>query len=40
LGISSAKEFAAKEAGFTLIRSIELLQNQDLIPQTFNFEQL
>lgn len=40
MGISSAKEFAAKEAGFTLIRSIELLQNQDLIPQTFNFEQL
>ncbi len=37
LNVSSSKELAVKEAGFTAIRSIELLQNPELIDQTFNF---
>jgi len=37
LGVTSSKELAEKEAGFTTIRSIELLQNPDLIHQTFDF---
>lgn len=40
LNISSSKELKDKEAGFTVIRSIELLQNADLIPQTFDFKHL
>lgn len=37
LNVSSSKELAVKETGFTAIRSIELLQNPELIDQTFNF---
>lgn len=40
LGISGSKEFRDKEAGFTAIRSLELLQKPDLIPQTFDFKHL
>lgn len=40
LNISSSKELRDKEAGFTVIRSIELLQNADLTPQTFDFNHL
>jgi len=40
LKISSSKELRDKEAGFTAIRSIELLQDPDLIPQTFDFNHL
>lgn len=40
LGISSSNKLKDKEAGFTTIRSIELLQNTDLIPQTFDFAHL
>ena len=40
LGISDSKKFRDKEADFTAIRSIELLQKVDLIPQTFDFERL
>lgn len=39
LNISSAEEFHSKEAGFTAIRSIELLQKPDLIAHNiFDFE--
>ena len=40
LKISSSKELRDKEAGFTAIRSIELLQDTDLIPPTFDFNHL
>lgn len=40
LGITSSKELRAKEAGFTAIRSIELLQKPDLLLQTFDFKHL
>lgn len=40
LNVSSSKDLADKEAGFTVIRSIELLQNPDLTPQTFDFSHL
>ncbi|RLA03675.1 MAG: hypothetical protein DRQ47_04760, partial [Gammaproteobacteria bacterium] len=37
LNITSSKELKNKEAGFTAIRSIELLQNADLIQKSFDF---
>ena len=40
LNIPSSKKLRDKEAGFTVIRSIELFQNADLIPQTFDFKHL
>lgn len=40
LNISSSKELRDKEAGFTAIRSIELLQRADLTPQSFDFKHL
>jgi len=42
LNISSSKELRGKEADFTAIRSIELLQNAavNLTPQTFDFKHL
>lgn len=40
LDISSSQELRDKEAGFTAIRSIELLQNAGLTPQTFDFKHL
>lgn len=40
LNISSSEKLKDKEAGFTAIRSIELLQNDNLIPETFDFKHL
>jgi len=40
LNIFSSQELKDKEAGFTAIRSIELLQNADLTPKTFDFRHL
>ncbi|VAW54445.1 Cell filamentation protein fic [hydrothermal vent metagenome] len=40
LNLTSFKKLRDKEAGFTAIRSIELLQNPSLIPQTFDFDHL
>ncbi len=40
LNISSSQKLRNKEAGFTVIRSIELLQKPALTPQTFNFMHL
>lgn len=40
LGITDSKELRDKEAAFTAIRSIELLQKVDLIQQTFDFTHL
>ncbi len=40
LNVTSSKELRDKEAGFTAIRSIELFQNANLTPQTFDFKHL
>jgi len=40
LSISSYQELRNKEAGFTAIRSIELLQSADLSPGSFDFKHL
>jgi len=40
LSISSSQDLRNKEAGFTAIRSIELLQSTDLSPESFNFKHL
>lgn len=40
LNIQSFKELREKEAGFTAIRSIELLQNPSITQQTFDFKHL
>ncbi len=40
LGLSEPKKIRNKEADFTAIRSIELFQKADLIPQTFDFNHL
>jgi len=40
LGVTSAQELRQKEAVFTAIRSIELLQSPDLTPQTYGFSAL
>jgi len=40
LGITDCNELRDKEAAFTAIRSIELLQRADLIQQTFDFTHL
>lgn len=40
LDITSSKELQEKEAGFTVVRSIELFQKPDLIPATFDFSHL
>lgn len=37
LDISSSKKLKEKEAGFSVIRSLELFQKPDLIPATFDF---
>lgn len=40
LNIQSFKKLREKEAGFTAIRSIELLQNSDITQQSFDFKHL
>jgi cell filamentation protein len=40
LGISVSKELRDKEAAFTAIRSFELFQDFNIIPQSFDFEHL
>ena len=40
LNISSSNELQEKEAGFTVIRSLELFQKPELIPATFDFNHL
>lgn len=40
LNISSSQKLRDKEAGFTAIRSIELIQDADLTPKTFDFKHL
>jgi cell filamentation protein len=40
LGITEAKRLSEKEADFTVIRSIELLQKIPILPQTFDFNHL
>lgn len=40
LGIIDSKELSKIEANITAIRSIELFQDKDLIPQTFGFDHL
>lgn len=40
LDVISSKDLAEKEAGFTAIRLIELLQNPELVHQTFDFSHL
>ena len=40
LNVTSSKVLRDKEAGFTAIRSIELFQNANLTPQTFDFKHL
>lgn len=40
LGVTTSKEMKEKEGGITFLRSIELIQNPDLIPKTFDFTHL